>query len=48
MFTSHVNTTSGTLDVFDAGWMMLDVGILCIIELAASEVRLFVVYYDRG
>ena len=28
--------------------MSVDVGVFCVIELAASERRLFVVYNDRG
>ena len=32
----------------DAVMMVLDIGVFCVIELAASERRLFVVHDDKG
>ena len=53
-----VDTTGGSLTVrlddamemldVDAVGMFMDIGVLCVNKLAASERRLFVVYRDRG
>ena len=37
----------GMVDI-DVVEMMLEIGVFCVIKLAASEMRLFVVYKDRG